>query len=137
VKTRYQKLRKGILSTKHLYDYIDRHAKLVSQATDRHFKEYPELLESGEGGSQFNPVGMFANYRVSSYDEEIKVVKKWLADRLAFLDKNIDRFDKDWEPRIQEPVEKKMQFNGFPGMPQGGFPGGGFPNMPPGGGFPF
>jgi hypothetical protein len=80
---------------------------------------------------------MFANYRVSSYDEEIKVVKKWLADRLAFLDKNIDRFDKDWEPRIQEPVEKKMQFNGFPGMPQGGFPGGGFPNMPPGGGFPF
>ena len=137
VKTRYQELRKGILSTKHLYEYIDRHAKLVSQATDRHFKEYPELLVSGEGGSQFNPVGMFANYRVSSYDEEIKVVKKWLADRLAFLDKNIDRFDKDWEPRIQEPVEKKMQFNGFPGMPQGGFPGGGFPNMPPGGGFPF
>ena len=62
----------------------------------------------GEGG--FDPVGMFANYRVSSYAEEITIVKKWLADRLAFLDKNIDRFDKDWEPRIQEPVERKMQF---------------------------
>jgi hypothetical protein len=137
VKTRYQELRKGILSTKHLYEYIDNHAKLVSQAIDRHFKEYPELLENGEGGSQFNPVAMFANYRVSSFDEEMKVLKKWLADRLAFLDKNIDRFDKDWEPRIQEPVEKKMQFNSFPGMPQGGFPGGGFPNMPSDGGFPF
>ena len=126
VKTRYQELRKSILSTKHLYEYIDHHAKLVAQATNRHFKEYPELLENG-GGSQFNPVSMFANYRVSSYDEEIKVLKNWLADRLAFLDKNIDRFDKDWQPRIQKPVEKKMQFNGFPGMPQGGFPGGGFP----------
>jgi hypothetical protein len=46
-----------------------------------------------------------------------EVVKKWLADRLAFLDKHIDRFDIDWQPRIQEPVEKKMQFTGFPGMP--------------------
>ena len=86
----------------------------------------------GEGGFEFDPVGMFANYRVSSYDEEITVLKKWLADRLAFLDKNIERFDKDWQPRIQEPVEKKMQFPGFPG---GGFPGGGFPGFP-GGGFP-
>ena len=92
----------------------------------------------GEGGFQFDPVGMFANYRVSSYDEEIKVLKQWLADRLAFLDKNIERFDKDWEPRIQEPVEKKMQFPGFPGG--GGFPfpgGGGFPGGFPEGGFPF
>ena len=185
VKTRYQELRKGILSTEHLYEYIDNHAKLVAQSTDRHFKEYPELLVSpekakasqkaansqegsgmfGRGGSGgfggfsgmggfgggeggFDPVGMFANYRVSSYAEEITIVKKWLADRLAFLDKNIDRFDKDWEPRIQEPVERKMQFpgggfpGGFPGgdfqFPEGGFqfPEGGFPGMPPGGGFP-
>ena len=188
VKTRYQELRKGILSTEHLYEYIDNHAKLVAQSTDRHFKEYPELLVSpekakasqkaansqegsgmfgrggfgggfggfggmggfggGEGGFQFDPVGMFANYRVSSYDEEIKVLKQWLADRLAFLDKNIDRFDKDWQPRIQEPVERKMQFpgggfpGGFPGggfpVPEGGsqFPEGGFPGMPPFGGFP-
>ena len=58
---------------------------------------------------------MFAAYRVSSYEEEIAVLKKWLADRLAFLDKNISRFDIDWEPRIQKPVERKMQFGGgFP-----------------------
>jgi len=90
---------------------------------------------------------MFSAYRVSSYEEEIAILKKWIADRLAFLDKNIDRFDKDWEPRIQEPVERRMQFPGFPGgggFPSGGFPGGfpegGFPGgggFPPQGGFPF
>ena len=99
----------------------------------------------GEGG--FDPAGMFAAYKVSSYEEEIAILKKWIADRLAFLDKNIERFDKDWEPRVQPLVDKKMGFpgGGFPfpgrGVPEGGrFPGGGFP-FPgggfPGGGFPF
>ena len=73
----------------------------------------------GFGGGGFNMVGMFAAYRVSSYDEEIKVLKQWLADRLAFLDRNIERFDKDWQPRIQEPKEIKMQMPPFGG-------GGGF-----------
>ena len=67
---------------------------------------------------QFDAVGMFAAYRVSNYEEEITILKQWLADRLAFLDSNIDRFDSDWLPRIQPLVEKKMQF------PFGGFPGG-------------
>jgi hypothetical protein len=76
---------------------------------------------------------MFANYRVSSYDEEITILKKWLADRLEFLDANIERFDKDWQPRIQEPTERRMQFPGGGGFPGGGFPGGGFPGGFPGG----
>jgi hypothetical protein len=61
-------------------------------------------------------VGMFAAYRVSSYQEEIQILKKWLASRLSFLDRNISRFDKDWEPHIQEPKEiKAPQFGGgFP-----------------------
>jgi spore coat protein CotH len=78
------------------------------------------------GGFQFDAVGMFAAYRVSSYDEEIQILKQWLTDRLAFLDRNIARFDKDWEPRIQPLVEKKIS---FPGGMFGGrfpFPGGGF-----------
>ena len=71
----------------------------------------------GMGGGQipFDAAGMFAAYRVSSYEEEIKILKQWLADRLTFLDKNIDRFDSDWQPRIQPLIEKKMQF------PFGGF----------------
>ena len=32
--------------------------------------------------------GMFSAYTVSSYDEEIATLKKWFADRIAFLDKN-------------------------------------------------
>jgi spore coat protein CotH len=119
VKLRYQELRKGTLSTQHINEFIDRQAELLAQSKDRHFKEYPELLS--EDG--FSPSAMFAAYRVSSYEEEIAVLKKWISDRLAFLDKNIERFDKDWEPRIQEPVERKMQFPQFPGgiMPFPGF----------------
>lgn len=64
--------------------------------------------------------------RHMSYDEEIKVLKQWLADRLSFLDRQIARFDKDWQPRIQELKEiKAPQFGGFGGF--GGFAGfGGF-----------
>ena len=80
----------------------------------------------GFNGGGFNMVGMFAAYRVSSYDEEIKVLKQWLADRLAFLDRNIERFDSDWQPHIQEPKEIKMQIPSFGGG--GGF--GGFPFFP-------
>ncbi len=70
-------------------------------------------MMDGFGG---NAISWFAAYRVSSYDEEIATLKEWLANRLAFLDRNIERFDKDWEPHIQIPKEIKMpQFNGgFP-----------------------
>jgi hypothetical protein len=222
VKTRYQKLRKNVLSNKAINAYIDNHAKLIAPCLDHHFETFPELLVTEEqkkqmpkmqpfgsfppmggfqmpdsipqfaggfppmggfqmpdsipqfaggfppmggfqmpdsipqfaggfppmggfqmpdsipqfaggfppmGGFQmpdsipqfaggfppmggfplmgeFPPMGdfggfgvnMFAAYRVSSYDEEIKILKKWFADRLAFLDRNIERFDKDWQP---------------------------------------
>jgi hypothetical protein len=175
VKKRYQQLRRGVLSNKAINDFIDRQVKLVTEAKDRHFKTYPELIVSEErkqqweeqqkqmggfpfgggfppmgempqggfppmgempqggfppmgempqggfppmDGFQFDAAGMFAAYRVSSYEEEITILKKWLADRLAFLDKNIARFDSDWQPRVQPLVEKKMQFQ----FPFGGFP---------------
>ena len=72
---------------------------------------FPPMGEMPQfGGGMPSMVGLFAAYRVCSYDEEIKILKQWLADRLAFLDRNIDRFDRDWQPRIQPLVEKKMQF---------------------------
>ena len=40
----------------------------------------------GFGGG--DAIGMFAAYRVSSYEEEIATLKKWFADRIAFLDSN-------------------------------------------------
>ena len=196
VKTRYQQLRKTVLSTKSIHAYIDRHAKLLKPYVDHHFQTYPELLVTEEqkkslpkaqpfgtfpmmggfpqmgdsvpsfpggfpmmggfpqmgdsvppfpggfpmmggfpqmgempqmgdfgGFGDFGDfgdfgggaVGMFAAYRVSSYAEEIQILKQWLADRLSFLDRNIARFDKDWEPRIQPLVEKKMSFPFFGG----------------------
>ena len=76
---------------------------------------FPQMPMGGFGGG--DAIGWFAGYRVSSHEEEIKVLKKWLTDRLSFLDCNIDRFDHDWQPHIQELREIKMpQFGG------GGFP---------------
>lgn len=76
--------------------------------------QMPEGFQMPDFGG-FNMVGMFAAYRVCSYEEEIRTLKQWLSDRLAFLDRNISRFDKDWQPRIQEPKEIKMApFGGFP-----------------------
>ena len=150
VKTRYQSLRKGILSDKAIHKYIKTQAKLLQPYIKRHFEKYPELLVTEEqkaksktrgfGGFPFggfppmgndsipggfggfggfdgfgDAIGWFAAYRVSSYEEEIKVLSEWLTQRLAFLDRNIDRFDKDFEPHIQELKEKTMpQFNAFP-----------------------
>lgn len=164
VKVRYQELRKTVLSTKHLNAFIDSQAKLLQKSKDHHFETFPELLANQNrpqqgarpqgppmmggfgmfGGGRnfsFDPISMFAAYRVSSYDEEITILKQWLADRLAFLDKNISRFDTDWEPRVQQPKEIKSQFGGFGGGGfGGGFGGGGFGGYGGGGfggGFPF
>ena len=158
VKVRYQELRKTVLSTKHLNAFIDSQAKLLQKSKDHHFETFPELLVNQNrpqqgarpqgppmmggfgmfGGGRnfsFDPISMFAAYRVSSYDEEITILKQWLADRLAFLDKNISRFDTDWEPRIQQPKEIKSQFGGFGGGGFGGGYGGGFGGGFGGGGF--
>lgn len=167
VKKRYKELRRGILSNDAINSYIDRHAQLIADGIDRHFKTYPELLVTEEqkkqlaeqpatggfpqmpGGFQGFPpmpegfqmppmpegfqmpqmpegfqgfpgfgggdmIGWFAAYRVSSYAEEIATLKKWMADRLAFLDQNIERFDTDFEPRIQEVKEKTPMAFPFP-----------------------
>ncbi len=75
------------------------------------------------GGGFGDAIGWFAAYRVSSYAVEIKVLKQWLTDRLAFLDREIARFDKDFEPHVQELREMKMpSFGGGFGFPFA-FPG--------------
>ena len=47
VRKRYAQLRKTILSNEHINAYIDQHAKLLSEAQERHFTKYPTLLEGG------------------------------------------------------------------------------------------
>lgn len=112
VRKRYAELRKSVLSLESLYAYIDVNASLLSEAQERHYTKYPTLLEGGKlpesegdaAAAGANPMGgmfggmfggmamgggdtsWFDAYTVPSYAEEIKVLKKWLADRLAFLD---------------------------------------------------
>lgn len=115
VKTRYSELRKTVLSLDNIYNYIDGHAALLEEAQSRQYTQYPDLLvpESGSTGSGnanggamgFPGMGgfpsfgggaggfggggmakMFSAYSVSSYAQEIRVLKDWFKDRLEFLD---------------------------------------------------
>ena len=114
VKARWQELRKGYLSDENINRFIDEHAALLQESQSRQYAKYSDLLVpasqttgqnrrgggpggfggmGGFGGGGFGPgggggAGMFSAYRVSSYDEEIAILKKWFADRIAFLDKN-------------------------------------------------
>lgn len=106
VRSRYAELRRTVLSDAALFAWIDRQAALLSEARDRHFTKYntllvPETEAAGAAGNApwdwmggmgmmgmmgMDGLGMFSAYRVSTYDEELDVLKKWLSDRLKFLD---------------------------------------------------
>lgn len=108
VKARWKQLRKDVISLDHIYKFIDDNAKLLQEPQKRQYSKYTDLLvterrqqNQGFGGFGGFPgmggfggfgggdaIGMFAAYRVSSYEEEITILKKWLADRIAFLDRN-------------------------------------------------
>lgn len=113
VKARWRELRKGVLSIENINRYIDSHASQLSEAQERQYSKYSDLLvpksqgaqgnRGGFGGGGFggfggfgaggfgggaDAIGMFAAYRVSTYQEEIATLKKWFADRIAFLDSN-------------------------------------------------
>ena len=51
-------------------------------------KKYKEVLKSNSPWD-WGPTSFFAAYRVSSYAEEIAMVKSWFRQRLAFLDQNL------------------------------------------------
>ena len=112
VKARWKELRKDILSIDNINKYIDEHAAQLAEAQKRQYAKYTDLLvpesrnqnagsQNGFGGGfggfgdgmmggfgGGDAIGMFAAYRVSSYEQEISTLKKWFADRIAFLDSN-------------------------------------------------
>ena len=114
VKARWKELRKGYLSDENINRFIDEHAAVLKESQARQYAKYSDLLVPktgdngqaqqnggfggfgmggfgggfGMGGFGGGGAAMFSAYTVSSYDEEIQVLKKWFADRIAFLDSN-------------------------------------------------
>ena len=111
VRARWKELRKGYLSDANINRFIDEHAAQLQEAQARQYTKYSDLLVPKSNGQQNGgfggfggfgggfpggmggfggggAAGMFSAYSVSSYDEEISILKKWFADRIAFLDKN-------------------------------------------------
>ncbi len=88
VKTRYTQLRQTILSEASIDAFLDSYAELLDEAKDRQLTKYKEVLKS-DNPWDFGPTSFFAAYRVSSYEEEISIVKDWFRQRLAFLDANL------------------------------------------------
>ena len=114
VKARWKELRKGYLSDENINRFIDEHAAVLKESQARQYAKYSDLLVPktgdngqaqqnggfggfgmggfgggfGMGGFGGGGAAMFSAYTVSSYDEEIQVLKKWFADRIAFLDRN-------------------------------------------------
>jgi hypothetical protein len=116
VKARWKELRKGYLSLDNINKYIDNRASLLQESQARQYTKYSDLLVPKREGAQSTQgqqnggfggfgggfpggggfggfggggaAGMFSAYTVASYDEEIGILKKWFADRIAFLDKN-------------------------------------------------
>ena len=113
VKARWKELRKGYLSNANINRFIDERAALLKESQARQYAKYPDLLVPESNGRQnaqrggFGGMGgfggpgggfgggfggggmgagMFAAYCVSSYDEEIAMLKKFFTDRIAFLD---------------------------------------------------
>jgi len=90
VKCRYLELRNGILSDLYLHSFIDNYAIMLDEAQARHFERWDDLLidDSSPGGFWSSKL-WFSAYRVSSYAEEIDILKGWLSARLNFLDNNL------------------------------------------------
>lgn len=94
VQCTYKGMRDNILSDQYLYDFIDSYALILQEAQERHFAKWDELLGNSGGfpfgGGMWSGGDLWFNaYNVESYDEEIQVLKKWISDRLAFLDENL------------------------------------------------
>ena len=77
---RWQTLRRDVLATSKLLDEIDRTAEYLSEAQKRNFQRWPVLGRRVFG----NPTR-----GASTYQQEVKRMKRWLQARLEWVDKHI------------------------------------------------
>lgn len=81
VKCRYLELRKTILDTNYLFQYLNRYAfDTLDAAQKRHFTKW-RILGTNPGG--------FNAYIANSYNDEMNRVKNWIRNRLLWMDANL------------------------------------------------
>ena len=80
MKCRWKELRATTLSLNNLSLIIDSVANLTAEARQRHFAQWPVLGQYVWPNPQPIP---------ATYSEEIQTLKKWLASRLDWIDKNL------------------------------------------------
>jgi CotH kinase protein len=81
---RYDSLRGQILATTRLIHFIDSIALVVKDAQLRHYQKWPILADNGWAPE--------TNFTPTNYEGEISRLKKWVTDRMNWLDKNIPKF---------------------------------------------
>jgi len=81
---RYHTLRLYVLSNDEIYEYIDATAALLQEALQRNYRQFPIM------GAYIYPNPQ--DQTNATYEKEKDDLKKWIADRASWLDKNIPGF---------------------------------------------
>ncbi len=77
---RWSELRGGVLSNQAIFDRIDFHLETIAEQITANFERWP-IDEIQFLDDQLYPV--------SSYDEELGLVRAWIEQRLSWMDENI------------------------------------------------
>jgi hypothetical protein len=96
VKDKYKALRQTVLTTQRFNAYIDSTASAMTDARNRNFQKWPVI-----------GVKVWPNSFVgTSYQAEIDFLKNWIAQRLAWMDTNIEPFGQ--LPLATEPLDLRI-----------------------------
>ncbi len=102
VRVRYQSLRKGVLRTERINQYIDSTANVLQEGRIRNFQRWAII------GQRIWP-----NFYVgSTYQQEVDYLKTWTAQHLEWMDREIVAFGPD--VTATEPVVARLAFKVFP-----------------------
>ncbi len=87
LKDRWAELRQTTLSIDSLYSTIDHFANITAEARVRNFEVRPAPGSNDLGGGWF-PYDA-RNEQIESYEDELNLTKTWIAQRIAWIDTNI------------------------------------------------
>lgn len=87
LRERWSELRENTLSIDSLNATIDQFVEVLSEAQVRNFQVRPEPGATNLGGGwyPYDP----RHEHINSYDDELKVTKNWISDRIDWIDENI------------------------------------------------